>query len=455
MLNKPFDSGLFRLTLWILAFHFPIILVAQVSHDSLPSNVTLNDCINYALRNQPAVQQSILDEDITRQDIRIALSGWLPQINATANLQHNPKLPVVFFPNSADPTGPKQQVTSGLYNTSAIQFSANQVIYSNELLFAGKSANDLRRLSRENTQRSKVDLVVNVSKAFYDVLLSKQQLLVLDEDILRLDKNFRDAFNLYKNGLTEKTDYQRTTISLNNAKAERRTTEEAVKVKYAYLKQLMGAPQNTFFTLSFDSATVANEILLDTLQNLNYSSRPEYRALKTSLILQQLKTSYYKWDFLPELSAFAGYNFNYQNDQFSQLYNQNYPNSLIGLKLTVPIFQGTVRLQNIRKADLQYNRVLLDLTNLQSEINTEYALALASYKSNMNELRYAKENIEIAKEIFNTVKLQYNEGVVMYLEVILAEADLRTAQLNYLNVIYRVLSSTLDVKKALGSIVVN
>jgi outer membrane protein len=454
MLNRPFYSRVIRSALCFAALQLPVVSSAQVPRDTLPSKVTLDDCISYALINQPALRQSILDEDITRQDIRIALSGWLPQINATANLQHNPKLPVVFFPNSSDPSGPKQQVTTGVSNTSALHFSANQAIYSTDLLFAGKSANDLRRLSSENTQSSKIDLVVNVSKAFYDVLLSQQQLLVLDEDILRLDKNLKDSYNLYKNGLTEKTDYQRTTISLNNAIAQRRTTQEAVKVKYAYLKQLMGAPGNSSFTLSFDSASVAREIVLDTLQNINYNSRPEYRALKTTLVLQQLKTSYYKWDFLPEFSAFAGYNLNYQNDEFSQLYNQNYPNSFLGLKLTVPIFQGTARLQNIRKADLQTNRVQLDITNLENEMNTEYSQALADYKSNMNELRFARQNIGIAKEIFNTVKLQYDEGVVMYLEVILAEADLRTAQLNYLSVLDRVLSSTLDVKKALGTIVV-
>jgi outer membrane protein len=454
MLNKPFDYRVIGFLVFILALQFPFILFAQVPRDTLPSKVTLNDCISYALIKQPAVQQSIVDEDITRQDIRIALSGWLPQINATANLQHNLKLPVAFFPNSADPSGPKQQVTTGLINTSALQFSADQTLYSTDLLFAGKTANDLRKLSTENTQRSKVDLIVNVSKAFYDVLLSQQQLLVLDEDILRLDKNLKDAYNLYKNGLTEKTDYQRTTIALNNARAERKTTDEAVKVKYAYLKQLMGAPGNSSFTLSFDSTAVEKEILLDTLQNLNYDSRPEYQALKTSLILQQSKTSYYKWSFLPQVSAFMDYNFNYQNDQFSQLYNQNYPNSLIGLKLTVPIFQGTMRLQNIRKADLQYNRLQFDLLNLQNQMNTEYTQALADYKSKMNELRFARDNIGIAREIFNTEKLQYDEGVEIYLEVIVAETDLRTAQLNYLNVLYRVLSSTLDVKKALGNIMV-
>jgi outer membrane protein TolC len=456
MLKKPFNYLKYsKLAILLLVLQFSSELVAQVLHETLPAKVTLTDCIDYALQNQPAVRQSILDEDITRQDIRIALSGWLPQFNAGANLQHNLKLPVVFFPNPNDPTGPKQQATSGLFNTSAIQFTANQTIYDTELFFATKTAKEIGQLSKENIQRSKIDLVVDVSKAFYAVLLSQQQLQILDEDIIRLDKNLKDAFSLYKNGVTEKTDYQRTTIALNNAKAEKKGTVEAVKVKYAYLKQLMGTPINQSFTILYDSISVEKEIFLDTLQIQNYNNRPEFQALQTSLMVQHSKAGYYKWSFLPEISAFAGYNINYQNDRFSQLYNKSFPNSLIGLKLSLPLFNGTVRLENLKKANLQYDRLNLDLINLRSQINTEYTQAMAAYKSNLNELHSAKENVNLAREIFKTVKLQYDKGVVVYLEVIVAETDLRTAELNYLNVLFRVISSKLDVKKALGNITVN
>jgi outer membrane protein TolC len=452
-----FEKPSHYLNYYHVAFFFIVVaisetLVAQSPGDTLPSKARLTDCINYALLNQPLLQQIKTDEDITRQDIRISLSGWLPEVSLDANAQHYLKLPVSFFPNLNNPTGPKQRITSGVVNTSALQFSANQTIYSTNLFFAGKTAHNLRKLSNVNTQSAKVDLVVNVSKAFYDVLLSQQQLGVLNEDIIRLEKNYTDAYNQYKNGLTEKTDYQRATIALNNARAEKKNTEEAVKVKYAQLKQVMGAPIDKPLTVLFDSSFVEKEIVLDTLQNLTYDNRPEYQALQLNLKLQQARVGYYRWSFLPTVSAFGYYNIVYQNDQFSQLYNQSFPNSLIGIKASLPIFQGTSRWQNLRKAHLQYNRLNIGLTDFKNQLNTEYSQAMGSYKSNLNELRSARENTEIARSIFNTVKLQYNTGVISYLEVIVAETDLKTAQLNYLNALFRVLTSTLDVKKALGMI---
>jgi outer membrane protein TolC len=208
-------------------------------------------------------------------------------------------------------------------------------------------------------------------------------------------------------------------------------------------------------TVLYDSSNYVKEILTDTAINLDYSKRIEYKLLQTSMNLQNSQISYYRWSFLPTLSAFYDYNAQFGNDQFSQLYNTNYPNSLIGLKLTLPLFQGMNRIENLNKAKLQYQRLQLGMDFLKSEINTEYAQALSAYLSNLNEMRIAKNNISVAKNIFNTVKLQYDKGIKAYLEVIVSETDLRTSELNYLNILFQVLTSKMDLEKALGVIQIN
>jgi outer membrane protein TolC len=113
------------------------------------------------------------------------------------------------------------------------------------------------------------------------------------------------------------------------------------------------------------------------------------------------------------------------------------------------------RQENFSKAKLQYQRLQLGMDYLKSSISSEYTQALTSYKSNLNELKVAKMNIIVAKEIFNTVKFQYDKGTKAYLEVIVSETDLRTAELNYLNILFQVLTSKLDLEKASGEIKVN
>jgi outer membrane protein TolC len=152
------------------------------------------------------------------------------------------------------------------------------------------------------------------------------------------------------------------------------------------------------------------------------------------------------------VSAGAGYSLNYLNPRFSGLYSNNFPQSYAGLTVNVPIFQGTQRTQNIRIAELQLTRIDWDVVNLQNSINTQYTEAVATYKSNLNNYYVQRENLNLARDVFNTIELQYRSGIKAYLDLITSETDLRTAQVNYSDALYQVLSSKLDVEKALGTI---
>jgi outer membrane protein len=450
---KKYREGLISILFLVLSS----LLTGQTVHDTLPSNVTLSQCITYALANQSLIKQSLLDEDITKRNIRIALSAWYPQLEVDANVQHFLQIPTAYYPNLNNPPAytPFIALPSTPTNVSSGVFSANQTLYSNNLFFAARTSRELRNQASENTENSKINTYVDVTKAFFDVLLTEEQLNVLNEDILRLQHNYKDAYSFYKNGLTDKIDYQRTEISLNNAQAQRKSTEEALKAKYSVLKHLMGVVPEKQLIVSYDSSKFENEILIDTTKNLDYSNRIEYQLLQTSLKLQNFGISYYRWSFLPTLSAFYNYDPAYSNNQFSDLYNTNNPTSLFGLKLTLPLFQGMSRQENFSKAKLQYQRLQLGMDYLKSSISSEYTQALAGYKSNLNELKVAKNNIAIAKDIFNTVKLQYDKGIKAYLEVIVSETDLRTAELNYLNILFQVLNSKMDLEKASGDIKIN
>jgi outer membrane protein len=204
--------------------------------------------------------------------------------------------------------------------------------------------------------------------------------------------------------------------------------------------------------LAYDSATMEQEVTLDTTAAPDYNQRIEFQQLMTEKRLQQAEVKYQKWAYIPTVSAGAGYSLNYLNPELGKLYTNNFPTSYAGLTVSVPIFQGTQRTQNIRIAELQLTRIDWDVVNLQTQINTQYAEALATYKSNLNNYYVQRDNLSLAREVFNTIELQYRNGVKAYLDLITSETDLRTAQVNYGDALYQVLSSKLDVERALGSI---
>lgn len=416
---------------------------AQANTDTV---ITLKQSIEFALRNQPAVRQSVIDQEINERDIRIGLSGWLPQITSSGEYLH-------YFKGSAITSG-TPGVVSPLDEYSSLGLQASQVIYNNDVLLAAKTAKYSRQYYKQNTVSSQINVVSDVSKAFFDVLLSQKQLDILNEDIVRLQRSLKDAYNRYQAGVVDKTDYKQATISLNNSIATRKQTQEAIKSKEAYLKQIMGLNAGTNVILSYDSTRYVSEAIIDTNQRLDYNNRIEYQLLQTSKSLQNLNVKYYRWGFLPSLSAVGAYDLVYLNKNFSGLYNNSYPSAYAGLTLSLPIFQGTKRLQNLSKAKLQVDRTDLDIVNSQNTINTEYVEALGSYKSNFTSWKLLSQNVDLAKDVYKVVSLQYREGIKTYLDVIIAQSDLRTAELNYYNALFQLLSSKIDLEKALGILTV-
>ncbi len=422
-----------------LTFCLPGVVLAQTATDTI---VTLKQCIGFALRNQPAVRQAAIDQEINERDIRIGLSGWLPQLTSSNEYLH-------YFKGS-----PVQSTTPGLVSPideySSLGLQASQVIYNNDVLLAAKTAKYSRQYYKQNSVSSQINVVSDVSKAFFDVLLSEKQLDILNEDIVRLQRSLKDAYNRYQAGVVDKTDYKQATISLNNSIATRKQTQEDIKSKLAYLKQIMGLGANVNPVLSFDSTHYVSEALIDTNQQLDYNNRIEYQLLQTSKSLENLNVKYYRWGWLPSISAVGDYSLNYLNTHFSGLYNNAYPSLYAGVTLNVPIFQGTKRLQNLAKAKLQVQRTDLDVVNSQNTINTEYVQALGSYKSNYTNWQLLDQNVGLAKDVYKVVSLQYREGIKTYLDVITAQSELRTAELNYYNALFQLLSSKIDLQKALG-----
>jgi outer membrane protein TolC len=431
-----------------LTLCLPKVLFAQTATDTV---VTLRQCIQFALRNQPAVRQSVIDQQINERDIRIGLSAWLPQISSADEYERYFKGSVPLAVNPATlPDG-----GANLNEYSSLGLQASQVIYNNDVLLAAKTANYSRLYYKQNTVSSQINVVSDVSKAFFDVLLSQKQLDILNEDVVRLQRSLKDAYNKYQAGTTDKTDYKQAMIDLNNSLATRKQTQEAIYSKLAYLKQIMGLGAGTNPVLSYDTTRYESEAYIDTNQIVNVNNRIEYQLLQTQKSLQNINVNYYRWGFLPSISAVGAYNWYYFSDRFSTLYNSPYASGYYGITLSLPIFQGTKRLQNLSKARLQADRTDLDIENTTNTINTEYVQALSDYKSNYTNWQLLKQNVDLAKDVYKVVSLQYREGIKVYLDVIVAQSDLRTAELNYYNALFQLLSSKIDLEKALGILNVN
>jgi outer membrane protein len=440
------------LRIFILCWLIPFLSPAQ-QPDSLLQQATLEKVVDYSMKHQPLIQQSLIDQETTNTIIRSKLADWYPQINFNYIFLHNfllqaSKVPAAFTPDGSG------IVKFGANNTSTLQLAATQNLFNRDVFLASRTATQVRIQSAQNTNANKINLAVSVTKAFYDVLATTQQIKVGQGDVARLKQSMKTAYDQYVGGVVDKTDYKRANIALSNTQAALKSNQELLKYKTEYLKQLMGYPVKGQLELAYDTLQMENEILLDTNQTADYKDRIEYKLLSTQRNLQEANIKYNQWAYLPTASLSGSYNLYYLNNSnsLSDIYKTNSPYSLATVNIGVPLFQGGKRSANIKQQKWALKRLDLDMVNLKNTMNSQYTQALASYKANLITYMALKQNVELAKEVYEVIQLQYKSGVKNYLEVITAETDLRNARINYFNSLYSVLASKIDLQKALGQI---
>ncbi|MDB5111131.1 MAG: oprM 3 [Mucilaginibacter sp.] len=423
--------------------------------------LTLKQCIDYALIHQPALNRSLININVTKETNAVNLAAWLPQVNATGSLVHylTTSSNGVAVTSSGSTTGTTTTGTttgsstrSSAANSFVPQLAVSQAIFSPSLLYTSRSAPLFVKQAQEITDSTKIFLISAISKSFYNVLLNLEQINVLKEDTARLGQNVRDTYHQYIGGIVDETNYEEATITLNNSMAQLKQANENVVPQFAILKQLMGFPPEQRFNVSFDTLQMMQGIHIDTAQQLRYESRIEYQQLNTQKGLQNELLHFYRSAYLPTVSAFFNYSLQYQNNNFPNLLSSSYPNSIVGLSFSIPIFTGFARTHSIQRAKLQSQLLNWDEVELKSQIYTEYSSALASYKGNLYNLQLLEKNVALAKRAYFVINLQYKQGIVAYLNVITAESNLITSEISYLNALFQVLSSKIDLQKAMGSI---
>ncbi|MDR3681168.1 MAG: TolC family protein [Flavipsychrobacter sp.] len=443
-----------------LFFVFFLLLSISISpvhaqEDPQVASMTLDECIDYALVHQPYINQSLIGISIAKTTNAINLAGWLPQVSASANAIHYFQLPTSLIADSSGVRGAPIPTHTGVTNTVIPELSATETLFNPQLLYAAKAANLYVKEARQVTDSAKIFTVATVCKSFYNLLLTLAQINVLKEDTARLDRNVLDTHNQFIGGIVDETDYDEAVITLNTSKAQLKQQIENIAPQYAILKQAMGYPPKKQFNVVVDTAQMMQDIAFDTTQEMEFDHRIEYQQLQTAKKLQHELTGYYGLSFLPTVSAFYNYFYEYESNTSSGLFSTAYPYSYIGLSVNIPLFTGFSRIENIHKARLQERLLDWSQVSLKAQIYTEYTTALANYKSNLYSLQLLEDNEKRARNVYRIVSLQYKQGIVAYLNMIVAESNLISAEVGYTNALYQLLSSKIDLEKAMGDIPYN
>ncbi len=413
------------------------------------------DCIKYADEHQSTVVNANLDIKSAEYRVKETIGIGLPQISGQATFTDYLKLPTTLLPGEfLGAPGTFIPVKFGVNYNSNLALNASQIIFSGSYLVGLKAAKTYKQLSNRNYTRSKIDVNVNVTKAYYQVLVSNEQIRLLDANINQLKQQVEQTTAQNKQGFVEKIDVDRITVQYNNLITNRENTLRLLALNYQLLKFQMGMPIEYNLILADKLADVGldNNVVSYTTDTTFYRNRIEYGLQETQKDLNALDVKNRIAQYYPSLTANGSVASAFQNNRLGQLYSSSFPSSYIGLTLNVPIFNGFQRFYQIKQAKVTYLKSQNDLINLKNALNLEASQASVTYTNGLQTLNNQKKSQALAKEVLRVSKIKYQQGVGSSIEVTQAQTELENADNQYIQGLYDALVSKVDLDRAYGRI---
>jgi outer membrane protein len=434
----------------LLIFSLQAISQQQSIHE-----FSAKDCVEYGLKNNVQVKNTLLDIQIQQQDNRVTTARALPAINGNANYTDYLKIPTQLLPGEffGQPAGTYVPIQFGTKYNASGSVTLQQTLFDGQVfigLKARKTSIDYRRQNLAVTE----DLIrENILKIYYQLVVSKTQIQQINANMQRSQNLLRVNSELFKNGFGEQIDVDRTSVQLANFQTSKLTIENTINNGYYSLKLLMGMPEKDSLVLT-DSIT--DEQLKQGLLNegiYKYEDRNDYQVLQSQLKLQQFNVKANKVSFLPTVSLTGNFLRQGQGTDFNIFKTgQFFTSAYAGLNLNVPIFNGFEKDANIKKAKLQLQQTQNQIDNFKNSIDNDVAEAANDYHAAINTLDAQKKNVDLAEKVYNQAQKKYESGLGTTLDITNAQADLSIAQSNYVNAMYDAVIAQIDYLYATGQL---
>lgn len=425
----------------------------QAQQDTARSyQFSLEECIQFALANQPAVQNARLSREASRERIKENTGKLLPHANITGSFTDNLKLQTSLIPDLTGNPDNKIPVQFGTKYASAVSGQVNQTIINSDYFLGLKAAKVYDELSVRDLERTAIDTRVQVSNAYFNVLVSRESIRLVDANIIRLQKTLKDTRARYDQGVSERIDVDRMQVSFNNAETQRANLERLQQYSLDVLKFNMGMPLQSTLELEENVKSFAAVQQMPDSQLYNIQDRPEYHIQRVQVELNRLDLKSKRLGIVPTLSAYINYGINWFAPQFSDLYKTGYGNSAVGLSLNFPIFTGTERIHQVAQSRIVLKQSENDLANLSQQIQLEVRNAYTDYQNNTASLINQEKNMALTQGVYDRVVLKFDQGVSSSLDVVSADNELKQAQSDYINALLDTLISKVKLDQAMGKI---
>ena len=453
-----------------------LLLLGSHSAFSQQQNAfTANQCVEYAMKNSAQVKNSLLDIKIQNETNREYTAAAYPHLGASVGVNYFPNVATQVFPNfiAAATYGvlEKEGVKDGngnsivmpgdfgyvqaqfgtKYNASA-GFELQQLLFDGQVFVGLQARSTALKFSEKTAEVTQENIKANILKIYYQLVAGKDQLGALDANIARVEKLLHETKEMFKNGFVEKLDIDKLDVSLINLQTEKLKIVRSLEIGNMGLKVLMGMPvkDNLILTDSLKESELKKDILD---QNFNYSDRKDIQQMELGVRLREYNVRRYELAKLPSIALVGQLTTQAQRNKFDFFSAQKwYPSSLIGIKISAPIFAGFSRNAQINRAKYELEQVKNNMNLMKLSVDNELERARLQFQTALTAMDFQHRNMDLAENVYKTTVKKYEQGLGSNIEITAAQTELRVAESSYFNSLYEAIVARVDLIKALGKL---
>jgi len=413
--------------------------------------LSLNQAIQLGLENRFDAKGGALNIEMAKNKVVMSRKELLPDISVDGKITYHGQVePTIISPGLLGFTQ-SQKIALGQKNNTAFTLDLDYAIYKPSLYTDIKIASNNMALEREKNKNLDINIKVEISESYDNVLLKSLQYEIARKNENRYKEYYDLANGKYSNGAMLENDMQQVELDYKNAKANTDKQKQNYLLSIQNLKYKINVPLQSviLFTDSLQSSIEPNTRTIPSDDAI--LDRSEIKQLKIQQLGYQLELKKAKQNYLPTLSLFANYTQLFQNEAFH--YSDKFswsPVSYVGVKLSIPISGSIKNTNQVRGVNLKLAQTDLEMKQKITDVQYEVQEAVTKLNNAKQNLAVAYDNYLLSQKVYELKKQQYGLGSFSYEKLLDTEKSLSPTEQEYITEVYDFLIAKINYQKAMG-----
>jgi len=418
------------------------VLIYVQAQDTI--TLSLNEALDYAVKNNKTLVNARYNIDKTKlKNWEITAIG-LPQVSSAIDYTNYMGAEISFQLDEAAPAA-----TIPFNPTSNFKVNVSQLVFNGSYFVGLQLAKLSYDASQLNYQKSELDVREQVSRAYYLVLVAERTLDILAANRSNAQNIFQKTWNLYKSGIIEKSEADKLSVMVATIENSQKAAERQLQMAYNLLRLNLGleADQPLKLSTGLDEVSEKKKFQSAVIEPFEIKNNFDYKLILNQEQLLTKQVTFEKANYFPTIAGFYSHTEKILKPRFDMT-----PKNIIGLNASIPIFSSGLRKSKVSQAKVN----LYMINNTRELMDQQISLQERQARFNLNNLleqyETQKRNVEISKEVFENMKLKFEQGIVSSLELTSANSNYMSAEGGFTNVLFQLLDAELVLRKMNGNL---